>query len=66
MHTAKPLVPKSSYFNVEITTEKLKRYKSPGIDKILAQMIQAGGNTLHSQIHILINYICNKDEMPQQ
>jgi len=25
-----------------------------GIDQILAEMIQAGGNTLHSEIHILI------------
>jgi hypothetical protein len=29
-------------------------------------MIQAGGNTLHSRIHELINPTMNKEEMPQQ
>jgi hypothetical protein len=32
MHTAEPLVPKPSSSEVEIAIEKLKRYKSPGID----------------------------------
>jgi hypothetical protein len=27
MHTTEPLVPEPSFFNVEIATEKLKRYK---------------------------------------
>jgi len=31
-HTAELLVPELSPFEVEITTEKLKRYKSPGTD----------------------------------
>jgi hypothetical protein len=44
----------------------MKRYKLPGIDQIQAEMIQAGGNTLHSEIHKLINSIHNKDELPQQ
>jgi hypothetical protein len=44
----------------------LKRYKSPGIDQILAELIQAGGNTLHSEIHKLINCIWNKEELPEQ
>jgi hypothetical protein len=66
MHTVEPLVPKSSSFEVEITIEKLKRYKSPGIDQIPADVIQAGGNTLYSEIHKLINSIWNKEELPQQ
>jgi hypothetical protein len=32
-------------FEVEITVEKLKRYKSPGIDQIPAKLIQARDNT---------------------
>jgi hypothetical protein len=40
-------------FEVKIATEKLKRYKSPGTDQILAEMIQAGGITLCSEIHKL-------------
>jgi hypothetical protein len=45
MHTAEPLVPKLSPFEVEIGIEKLKRYKSSSTDQILAELIQAGGNT---------------------
>jgi hypothetical protein len=48
----------------EIATEKVKRYKSPGTDKILAELIQAGG--ICSEIHKLINSIWNKEEMPKQ
>jgi hypothetical protein len=32
IHTAEPLVPEPSSSEVEIAIEKLKRYKSPGID----------------------------------
>jgi len=56
MHAAQSLVPESSHFEVEITTEKLKRYKLPGTDKILAELIKAEGNTYHSAIHKLSNY----------
>jgi hypothetical protein len=34
--------------------KKLKKYESPGINKILEQVIQAGGNALHSGVHKLI------------
>jgi hypothetical protein len=30
---------------IEIAVAKLKRYKSPGSDQILAELIQAGGET---------------------
>jgi hypothetical protein len=33
IHTAEPLVPDSSPFEVETATAKLKRYKSPGSDQ---------------------------------
>jgi hypothetical protein len=32
----------------------LKNYKSPDVDQIPAQLIQAGGEALHSEIHQLI------------
>jgi hypothetical protein len=32
MQTAEPFVPESSSFKVEIVTEMLRRYKSPGTD----------------------------------
>jgi hypothetical protein len=49
------LVPDPSPFEVEIAILKLIKYKSPGSDQILAELIQAGGATLQSQIHKLVN-----------
>jgi hypothetical protein len=66
IHTAEPLVPEPSFSELEIATEKFKRYKSPGIDQIPAELIQAGGNTLRSEIHKRINCIWNKEELPEQ
>ena len=42
IHTAEPLVPEPSDFEVELATEKLKIHKSPGIDQIPAELIKAG------------------------
>jgi hypothetical protein len=52
IHTAKPLVPEPSLVKVEIAIGKLKRYKSPSTDQLLAKLIKAGGETLCSEIHI--------------
>jgi hypothetical protein len=41
--------------------EKLKSYKSLGTDQIPAELIKAGGSTIRSEIHKLINSIWNKD-----
>jgi hypothetical protein len=46
MHKAEPLVRDSCAFEVEIATLNLKRYKSPGSNKILAELFQAGGKIL--------------------
>jgi hypothetical protein len=46
MHTAELLVPYPSPFQVEIAVAKLKKYKSPGSDNILSELIQAAGQTL--------------------
>jgi hypothetical protein len=51
IHTAEPLVPDPGPFDVEIAIANLKRYKSPGSDHIAAELIQAGGEILHSKIH---------------
>jgi hypothetical protein len=59
IHTAEPLVPDPGPFEVEMTTLMLKRYKSPGSDQILAELIQAEGKTLWSEIHKLIISIWN-------
>jgi hypothetical protein len=66
MHTAEPFVPQPSASEVEIAVGKLKRYKSPGVDQIPAELIQAGGETLRSEIHKIIKLIWNKEELPHQ
>jgi len=54
IHTAEPLVPEPSAFEVELATEKIKSHKLPGIDQIqiLAELIKSGGRTIHSQINL--------------
>jgi hypothetical protein len=66
IHTAEPVVPDTSHFVVEIAVSKSKKYKSPSTDQIPAELIQAGGETLHSEIHELTNSIWNKEELPNQ
>jgi hypothetical protein len=66
VHTAEPLVPGPSCLEVEIVIAKLKKYKSPGSDQILAELIQAGGKILLSAIHKPINSVWNKKELPDQ
>ena len=43
VHTAEPLVPEPSVFEVELAIGKLKNQKSPGIDQIPAELIKTGG-----------------------
>jgi hypothetical protein len=59
LHTAEPPVPVPSVFKVEMAIENLRRYKSPGIDQIPAELFTAGGSKL-------INSIWNKEELPEQ
>jgi hypothetical protein len=54
VHMAEPLVPGPSRLEVEIAIAKLKKYKSPCSDEILAELIQAGGKILLSAIHKLL------------
>jgi hypothetical protein len=49
-----------------LITAKLKRHKLQGSDQISAELIQAGGETLQSEIHRLINSILNTEEWPDQ
>jgi hypothetical protein len=63
MHTAELLVPDPSSFEFQIAIAKLKMCKSRGSDRSLAELIQAGGETLWSEIHKLVNSIWNKEEL---
>jgi hypothetical protein len=64
IHTGEPLVHDPKPFEVAIL--KFKKYKSPGKNKNLAELIQAGGETLWSENYKLINSILNKEELSDQ
>jgi hypothetical protein len=66
VYTPEPLIPGPSHLEVEITTAKLKKYKSPGSIQNLVELIQAGGEKLVFVIHKLINSIWNKEDLPDQ
>jgi hypothetical protein len=46
IHMAEPLAPGPAHLEVEIPIAMLKKYKFPGSDQILADLIQAGGEIL--------------------
>jgi hypothetical protein len=60
------LVPKPSCFEGDTAIKKVEKYKSPGTDTILAELIQAGGNMSYFEIHKFITSISNRAELPQQ
>jgi hypothetical protein len=62
---SEPLVPHPSRFEVENAVAKLKNYKSPSSNQIIAKLIQAGGETLWSVIYKLINSLSSKEELPK-
>jgi hypothetical protein len=66
VHMAELLVPGPSHHEDKIAIAKLETYKSPDSDEIPAELIQAGGETLLSGIHKLVNSVCNKEELPDQ
>jgi len=66
IHTAEPLVPEPSAFEVELAIEKLNIHKSPDNDQIPAEPIKSGGKTIHCGIHKLIISIWNKDKLPEE
>jgi hypothetical protein len=65
IQTAQLLLPDPSHFEVEIRIGKLKKYKSQAGTQIPAEQIQAGGETLLSEIQKLIS-VWNKEELHDQ
>ena len=53
IHTAEPLVPQLSAFEVEMPIEKLKRHQSLRVNQIPTELIKAEGRKIHSGIHKL-------------
>ena len=66
IHTAEPIVPEPSAFEVVMTIEKLKGHTSPGIDQIPAELIKEEGRTIRSEIDKVTNYISNKEELSEE
>ena len=66
MHTVEPLVPEPSAFEVDLSIEKLKSNKSPGVNQIPAELIKEEGRIICYQIHRLIVSIWNKEELPEE
>jgi len=66
IHTAEPLVPEASAFEIEVVIEELKIHKSPSTDQIPAELLKAGGRTIHPEIHKLINSIWNKEKFSEE
>ena len=66
IQTAEPIAPELSAFEVKTAVEKLRRHNSQGTDQILAELIKAGGRTIRSEIHKLINAAWNKEELPEE
>ena len=54
IHTAEPLVPEPSAFEVELAIGKLKSHKSSGIDQIPEELIKAGGRIIRYEIQNLL------------
>jgi hypothetical protein len=66
IRTAELLVLEPSLVKVETAVGKLKKYKSLGTAHILTELIKAGAEIVHSEIHKLTCSIWNKEELPQQ
>ncbi|KAJ4427253.1 hypothetical protein ANN_24871 [Periplaneta americana] len=66
IQTAEPFIPEPTLSEVEIAIENLKKYKSPGIDQIPAELIQEGGSALCSEIYKLVLAIWEKEIVPEQ
>jgi hypothetical protein len=56
----------AQHFEVEVAIEKLKIHKTPHTDWIIAELINAGGRKIHSEIYKLNDSLWNKEELPQQ
>jgi hypothetical protein len=56
IHTFELFVPELSASELEVPVGKLKSYKSPGVDQVAAELIQAGGETLRSEIRNLYSW----------
>jgi hypothetical protein len=66
IYTAEPLVPDTSALKFRVAVEKLRRHKSPFINQIVAELMKARVRTILSEIHKLISFVWNKEEMSDE
>ncbi|KAJ4428538.1 hypothetical protein ANN_24582 [Periplaneta americana] len=66
IQTAEPFIPEPTLSEVKTAIENLKKYKSPDMDQIPAQLIQEGGRVLSSEIYKLVLAIWKKEIVPEQ
>ncbi|KAJ4447933.1 hypothetical protein ANN_09942 [Periplaneta americana] len=66
MQTFEPFIPEPTFSEVEIPIENLKKYKSPGIDQVSAELIQEAGSALYSEIYKLVFAIWEKEIVSEQ
>jgi len=55
-----------SAFEFAESTVKLRRHKSLGTNEIPAELLKARGRTIHSEIHKLIKFLWNKEELSEE
>jgi hypothetical protein len=53
IHTTEPLLFEPSAFEFDLAIEKLKSHKSPGFDRILAELFKVGGRIFLYEFHKL-------------
>jgi hypothetical protein len=53
-HAAKPVISMLSPAETKVANVKFKRYKLPAIAHVQTVVMQAGNETLYSEIHVLI------------
>jgi hypothetical protein len=58
IQTAEPLVLEHGPSELYMAIKKTTRHKSPYADRILAELIEAGGRTIRFEIHNLIHSKC--------
>lgn len=64
-YTAEPEVPNPSLEEIQYAIQTLKNSKSPGDDKIVAELLKLGGKNLTKNLHNLIQQIWTKEKIPK-
>ena len=66
IHTPEPLVPDPRASEFQLTIDKLKSHKSPGIDQIPTELNKVGGRTNCLEIHKPITSIWKEEKLPEE